>query len=161
MYRHIVRKGKNILVAFSDNCGYSSVILNQNSTSRGFQENSYHVEFEITLMNFHTWLHYSIGLSCLLNRNFTQSQFGNTLWKWKWKSLSCVQFFVIPWTIQYSTFLQARILQWVAIPFSRGSSQPGIEPRSPALQVDSLPAEPQGKPVTHSIGHFKNIGSLS
>ena len=25
---------------------------------------------------------------------------------------------------------------------------PGIEPRSPALQVDSLPAEPQGKPMT-------------
>ena len=24
---------------------------------------------------------------------------------------------------------------------------PGIEPRSPALQVDSLPAEPQGKPL--------------
>ena len=23
---------------------------------------------------------------------------------------------------------------------------PGIEPRSPALQTDSLPAEPQGKP---------------
>ena len=37
--------------------------------------------------------------------------------------------------------LQARILEWVAIPFSRGSSNPGIEPRSPALQVDSLPAE--------------------
>ena len=32
--------------------------------------------------------------------------------------------------------LQARILDWVAIPFSRGSSQPGIEPRSPALQAD-------------------------
>ena len=25
--------------------------------------------------------------------------------------------------------LQARILEWVAFPFSRGSSQPGIEPR--------------------------------
>ena len=37
LYRHIVRKGKNILVAFSDNCGYSSVILYQNSISRGFQ----------------------------------------------------------------------------------------------------------------------------
>ena len=37
--------------------------------------------------------------------------------------------------------LQARILEWVAVPFSRGSSNPGIEPRSPALQVDSLPAE--------------------
>ena len=28
---------------------------------------------------------------------------------------------------------QARILQWVAIPFFRGSSQPGIEPLAPAL----------------------------
>ena len=41
--------------------------------------------------------------------------------------------------------LQARILEWVAFPFSRGSSQPGIESRSPTLQADSLPAEPQGK----------------
>ena len=30
--------------------------------------------------------------------------------------------------------LQVRILEWVAIPFSRGSSDPGIEPRSPALR---------------------------
>ena len=28
---------------------------------------------------------------------------------------------------------QARILEWFAIPFSRGSSQPGIEPTFPAL----------------------------
>ena len=41
--------------------------------------------------------------------------------------------------------LQARILEWVAFPFSR-SSQPRIEPRSPALQADSLPAEPPGSP---------------
>ena len=41
--------------------------------------------------------------------------------------------------------LQARILEWVAFPFSRGSSQPRIELRSPALQADSLPAEPPGK----------------
>ena len=37
--------------------------------------------------------------------------------------------------------LQARILEWVAFPFSRRSSQP----RSPTLLADSLPAEPQGK----------------
>ena len=37
--------------------------------------------------------------------------------------------------------LQARILEWGARPSSRGS-----EPRSPALQADSLPAEPQVKP---------------
>ena len=49
--------------------------------------------------------------------------------------------------------LQARILEWVAFPFFRGPSQPRVEPRSPTLQVDSLPAEPQGKP--------KNTGESS
>ena len=34
--------------------------------------------------------------------------------------------------------LQARILEWVAILFSRGPSHPGIEPGSPALQAGSL-----------------------
>ena len=43
--------------------------------------------------------------------------------------------------------LQARILEWVAIFFSRGSSDPGIEPESPALQTDSLPSELQGNPT--------------
>ena len=38
--------------------------------------------------------------------------------------------------------LQARILEWVAIPFFRDLPNPGIKPRSPALQSDSLPAEP-------------------
>ena len=43
--------------------------------------------------------------------------------------------------------LQARILEWVAFPFSRGSSQPRKSNRDPpALQVDSLPAELSGKP---------------
>jgi len=48
--------------------------------------------------------------------------------------------------------LQAKILQWVAFPFSRGSFQPRIEPRSPALQADSLPAETQGKPRNTGVG---------
>ena len=39
--------------------------------------------------------------------------------------------------------LQARVLECVAISFSRGFSPLGIEPRSPALQADSLPAESQ------------------
>ena len=39
----------------------------------------------------------------------------------------------------FDGILQARILEWVAFPFSRGSFQP-------ASQADSLPAEPQGKP---------------
>ena len=47
--------------------------------------------------------------------------------------------------------LQARILEWIAFPFSRGSSNPGIVPRSPALQADSLPAETQGKPKNTGV----------
>ena len=44
--------------------------------------------------------------------------------------------------------LQARILEWVAILFSPGDlSNPGIKPRSPVLQADSLLSEPPGKPT--------------
>ena len=48
--------------------------------------------------------------------------------------------------------LQARILECIAFPFSRGSSQPGIKLRSPTLQPDSLPAEPQRKPKNREVG---------
>ena len=46
----------------------------------------------------------------------------------KWKSLRCVQLCVTPWTVTYQAplfmgILQARILQWVGIPFSRWFSQ--------------------------------------
>ena len=41
--------------------------------------------------------------------------------------------------------IQVRILKWVAFPSPGDFPNPGIEPRSLALQVDSLPAEPQGK----------------
>ena len=40
--------------------------------------------------------------------------------------------------------LQARILEWVSIPFSRDLPDPGIEPGSPPLQADSLPSELKG-----------------
>ena len=42
--------------------------------------------------------------------------------------------------------LQARILEWIATPSPENLPDPGIEPRAPALQADSLPAEPPGKP---------------
>ena len=41
------------------------------------------------------------------------------------------------------------ILEWV--PFSRRSSQPGIEPGFPALQADSLPTEPPRNPNKRNI----------
>ena len=55
-----------------------------------------------------------------------------------------------PWTVcslpgsSVHRILQARILEWAAIPSSKGSPDPGIEPRSLALQTDSLLSEPLG-----------------
>ena len=47
--------------------------------------------------------------------------------------------------------LQARILEWVAFPLSRGSSQPRDRTQIPPLQADSLPAEPQWKPKNTGV----------
>ena len=76
--------------------------------------------------------------------------------QWKWKLLSHVRL-CDPMEYTIHGILQARILEWVAIPFSRGSSKPGIEPRSPTLQVDSLPAERM--PVT--LEKFTDILNMS
>ena len=48
---------------------------------------------------------------------------------------------------------QGLILAWVAgFPSPGDLPNPGIEPKSPALQVDSSPAEPQGKPKNTGLG---------
>ena len=52
--------------------------------------------------------------------------------------------------------LRARILEWVAFPFSRGSSQS----RSPTLQADSLPAEPQEKPKNTEVGSLSLLQGI-
>ena len=44
--------------------------------------------------------------------------------KTKWKSLSHVQLFATPMDYTVHAIFQARILEWVAFPFSKGSSQP-------------------------------------
>ena len=44
-----------------------------------------------------------------------------------------------------------RILEWEVYPFSRGSSQPSNQNRSPALQADSLPTELLGKPDFNAV----------
>ena len=48
--------------------------------------------------------------------------------------------------------LQARILKWVAFPFSRGSSQPRTRTHVSRVAGRSLPAEPQGEPKNTGVG---------
>ena len=38
------------------------------------------------------------------------------------------------------------------MPSSRALPNPGLRPRSPALQADSLPSEPPGKPENTGVG---------
>ena len=52
---------------------------------------------------------------------------------------------VTPMDYTVHGILQARILRWVAFPSPEDLPDPGIKPRSPTLQADSLPAEPQGE----------------
>ena len=68
------------------------------------------------------------------------------------KSLSHVWLFVTPCFMQSMEFSRPEF--WSGLPYpSQGDfPNPGIEPKSTALQVDSLLAEPPGKP--HSIEYF-------
>ena len=67
------------------------------------------------------------------------------------KSLSHVRLFAILWTVSYKAPLSmefSRQEYWSGLPFPSPGDlpDPGIEPGSPALQVDALPSELPGKP---------------
>ena len=56
--------------------------------------------------------------------------------------------------------LQARILEWVAISFSRDPPNPGIKPRSPLLQADSLLSEPPGKTMNNGVSSLSLLQGI-
>ena len=71
-----------------------------------------------------------------------------------------------PWTVTLPGYSHQAPLSkessreeyWSGLPFlSPGDlADRGIEPRSPALQVDSLPSEPPGKPNLDTEGALQN-----
>ena len=66
------------------------------------------------------------------------------------KLFSCVRLFVTPWTVTYQvppSMGFSRQKHWSGLPFPSPGDlpDPGIEPRSLALQADSLPSEPPAK----------------
>ena len=71
--------------------------------------------------------------------------------KVKVKSLSRVRLFATLWTVEHQappSMGFSKQEYWNGLPFpSLGDlPDPGIEPRSPALQADALTSEPPGKP---------------
>ena len=59
-------------------------------------------------------------------------------------------------SVQARILLQARILKRIAISSPGDLPHPGVEPWYPALQADSLPSEPPGKPT-----EIKRVGAFS
>ena len=66
--------------------------------------------------------------------------------------MSHIRLYATPWTVALQALLSmgfSRQEYWGGWPFPSPGDlpNPGIEPESPALQADSLPAEPPGKPA--------------
>ena len=76
---------------------------------------------------------------------FRQSCFRVSMGRWNWKVAQSCPTLCDPIDHTVHGILQAGILEWAAFPFSGESSQPRDRTQSPSLQVDSLPAESQGK----------------
>ena len=75
----------------------------------------------------------------------------NVKWKWKCLPLSRVWLFLTTWTVAHQAPLSVEFSRqeyWGGLPcLPLGDlPNPGIEPRSPALQAGSLLSEPPGKP---------------
>ena len=108
-----------------------------------------------------TCLHPPPDSECLESRDGMYSCISGT-YQWSWNIVKVL----VAWLCQILCdpmdcnpqgssapgILQARILEWVAIPFSKGLPNKGIKPWSPALQADSSPTGPPGKPPCHSLG---------
>ena len=83
-----------------------------------------------------------------------RARFGEFYLITKVKSLSCVQLFATPWTKAQQappSMGFSRQEYWSGLPFPSPGDlpDPGIKPRSPALQADALTSEPPGKPKAH------------
>ena len=69
----------------------------------------------------------------------------------KVKSLSCIQFFATPQTVACQAppmgFSMGKYWSELPFPSTEDLPDPGIKPKLPALQPDSLPSEPPGKPL--------------
>ena len=80
----------------------------------------------------------------------TKGCFLMTLYHGEWKVAHLCPTLCEPMDYTVHGILQARILEWVAFSSPGDLPNPRIKPRSPTLQMDSLPAETQGKPIISS-----------
>ena len=65
-----------------------------------------------------------------------------------------------PGSSVHGGILQTRILEWVVMPSSRGSSQPRDWTQVSALQADPLLSEPTGKPKNTGVGSLSLLHGI-
>ena len=80
-------------------------------------------------------------------------------WKLKVKVAQSCLTLCNPMNCAIYRVLQARILEWVAVPFSRGSSRPRDRTQI-SRKADSLPAEPPGKPKNTGMGSLSLLQGI-
>ena len=73
----------------------------------------------------------------------------------KVKVVQSCRLFEIPWTTQSVEFSRPEYQNGQPFPSPGDLPNPGIEPRSPTLLADSLPAEPQGKQTINYQHYYK------
>ena len=78
------------------------------------------------------------------------------------KLLSRVRLFATPWTVAHQappSMGFSRQEYWSALPFPSPGDlpDPGIEPKSPALQADSLTSEPPRKSIPDANSHISEL----
>ena len=91
---------------------------------------------------------YSYIISCTVYNNQDMQS---------WKSFCHVPHFATPWTIESMKFSRPEYWSGYPLPSPGDLPNPGIGPSSPALQVDSLPAESKGKPKSTGVGQFSSV----
>ena len=79
---------------------------------------------------------------------------------WEWKLLSHVWLSAAPWTILSMEFSRSECWSGQLFPSPGDLPNPGIKPRSPALQADSLPADPLRKPKNTGEGSLSLLQQI-
>ena len=74
--------------------------------------------------------------------------------------LSRVRLFATPWTVQSTELSRPEHCSGQPFPSPGDLHNPGVEPGSPTLQTDSLPAEPQGSPRMQGAQPFPSPADL-
>ena len=116
-------------------------IHNNNNTFLGFTQVSVKIVFKLYNPNF--GMNYLNQFACVLSHSVIAT----------------------PWTIAYQVPLSMGFFRkeyWSGLPFSSPGDlpDPGIEHRSPILQVDYLPSELPGKPSIYSYANRMAISTL-